>query len=115
MNEKIPYATILAVKHGRQEAMTAILRHYEKYIIHYATRTYYDRFGNAHCFLDEDIRQIIEATLMRHIIYRFDPYRLPEGEVLEDTECPGVACCSAGTHSPSVRSCGGISPDAITE
>lgn len=86
MHEKIPYAIILAVKHGRQEAMAAILHHYEKYIIHHATRTYYDCFGNVHRFLDEDIRQTIEAMLMQHIMYRFDPYRLPDGEVLEDTE-----------------------------
>lgn len=86
MNERIPYTTILAAKRGEEEAMRAVLRHYERYICHYATHTYYDRFGAPHRFLDDDIRQTIETTLMLQIIYRFDPTRLPEGETLEDEE-----------------------------
>lgn len=82
--DKIPYSVILDATQGRPEAMKFILRHYERYILHYATRTYYDCFGIAHTFVDEDIRQNIEAALMLSIIYRFDPCQLPAGERLED-------------------------------
>ena len=85
-HNKIPYSVILDATQGHPEAMRTVLRHYERYILHYATRTYYDRFGIAHSFLDEDIRQNIEAALMLSIIYRFDPCRLPAGERLEDKE-----------------------------
>lgn len=86
MSERISYAVILTAKCGNAEAMRTILWHYAPYIRHCATRTAYDRFGNAHYFLDEDVRQTIEATLMLQIVYHFDPYRLPEGEQLEEME-----------------------------
>lgn len=84
MDKRVSYATILLAKQGNPEAMRAILRHYSAYIKRCSTRIGYDQFGNSCRFLDEDIRQDIEAVLMQQIIYRFDPYRLPAGETIED-------------------------------
>lgn len=86
MNERITYPVILAAKHGDAEAMNAILQHYRGYIAHYSKRTFYDEYGTPRCFVDEDMRQRIEEKLMLQIIFRFDPFRLPEGERLEDEE-----------------------------
>ena len=82
--KKINYATILAAKNGDAAAMQSILRHYKGYIAYYSKSSYFDADGTARGYIDDDIAQQIEAKLMYQIIMRFDPYRLPDGEVLEE-------------------------------
>ena len=84
MPKPIPYQTILAAKAGDSEAMAAILQHYSRYIIYYSRRTFFDRYGNRYELVDEDIKQRIEAKLIYQIIYKFDPTRLPPGQVLDE-------------------------------
>ena len=74
----VPYQTILAAKAGNGEAMGQILKHFAPYIATFSRRSFYDEYGNHYEFVDEDIRQRIEAKLMYQIIYHFDPYTLPE-------------------------------------
>ena len=37
----------------------------------------YDEYNNGYEFIDEEIRQRIEAKLMIQIVYKFDPTRMP--------------------------------------
>lgn len=81
-HERVPYATILAAKNGDANAMVSIIQHYRSYIAHFSRRTFYDDYGNSFEFVDDEIRQRIEAKLMFSIIYKFDPTKLPEGETI---------------------------------
>ena len=45
MGNRIPYATIVAAKSGDAEAMSKILRHYERYVIVHSMRVLYDEKG----------------------------------------------------------------------
>lgn len=83
MSEPVPYYTIIAAEAGDADALQSILKHYRPYIDFYSKRTFYDEYGNHYEFVDEDIRQRIEAKLLYQIIERFDPSHLPEGECLE--------------------------------
>lgn len=83
MTKNISYPSIVAAKHGDPEAMDQILRHYRPYIVSLSKRSFYDESGFRHEFVDDSIRQRIEARLMYKIIYHFDPAKLPEGETLE--------------------------------
>lgn len=83
MANRILYHTIAAAKAGDSEAMMAIVRHYASYITAFSKRPYYDEYGNRCDFVDEEIRQRIEAKLMFQIIYKFDLCKLPSGETLQ--------------------------------
>lgn len=83
MASNIPYEIIVSAKEGDAESMAAILRHYAAYIANFSKRSFYDEYGNQYAFVDETIRQRIEAKLMLQIIYKFDPSRLPYGETLQ--------------------------------
>lgn len=69
---KISYACIAAAKNGDAEAMTQILQHYRPYIAAVSKRSFFDEYGNRYEFVDDSIRQRIEARLMYMIIYHFD-------------------------------------------
>lgn len=77
MSDIISYDVIVAAKSGDSIAMTAILRHYAPYIAAHSKRKFYDEYSNGYEFIDEEIRQRIEAKLMIQIIYKFDPTRMP--------------------------------------
>ncbi len=77
MSRLIPYDTILAAKNGDSDVMQQVLRHYGPYIASFSKRTFKDEYGNRYDFVDEDIRQRIEAKLMKSIIEDFNPYKQP--------------------------------------
>ena len=77
MFDRVPYDTIVAAKTGDSIAMAAILRHYAPYIAAHSKRRFYDEYSNSYEFIDEEIRQRIEAKLMIQIIYKFDPTKQP--------------------------------------
>lgn len=84
-NEKlVPYEVIIAAKMGDPAAMRQILQHYDRYINACSRRRLYDEYGNSYTFVDKDIKGRIQAKLMYQIIYDFDPYKLPDGETLEE-------------------------------
>ena len=80
----ISYSVILAAKKGVPEAMRAILTHNAGRIRSYSRRIQLDKYGNPRSVIDTEIRDRIVAKLIDRIIYDFDPYRLPEGETLEE-------------------------------
>lgn len=80
---KISYQTILAAKAGDPIAMEQVLRHYDSYITMCAQRTMTDEYGNRRVAVDMELKGRLQSKLMLQIIYKFDPTRLPEGEVIE--------------------------------
>ena len=84
MVNRIPYATIVAAKSGDTEAMSKILRHYERYIIAHSMRVLYEEFGNHYEVLDQEWRQRIEAKLIFQTISKFDHMKVPSGETIEE-------------------------------
>ncbi len=83
-NGRISYATIAAAVSGDEDAIHAILRHYGRYIAHFSRCSRYDEYGNRYEYIDEDIKEQIEATYTEKILLAYDIYRLAPGEVLEE-------------------------------
>lgn len=83
MDNKISYQIILAAKAGESIAMEQVLRNYDSYITMYAQRTMTDEYGNHRVAVDMELKGRLQSKLMLQIIYKFDPTRLPEGEVIE--------------------------------
>ena len=83
MGNRIPYATIVKAKSGDAEAMSKIMRHYERYIIIHSMRVLYDEHGNHYEVLDHELRQRIETKLIFQIISKFDHTKVPSGETIE--------------------------------
>ncbi len=83
MDNKISYQTILATKAGDSIAMEQVLRHYDSYITMCAQRTMTDEYGNHRVAADMELKGRLQSKLMLQIIYKFDPTRLPEDEVIE--------------------------------
>lgn len=79
----IPYEVIVAAKQGDVEAMTRILRHYDRRISYYSRCPLFDEYGNRYEMVDPEIKSRIQAKLIHQIIFDFDPTKLPEGETLE--------------------------------
>lgn len=82
--KQIPYAVIIAAKGGDQEAVNRILAHYNNYIDFHSTRTMFDECGNPRSVIDPEIKQRIEAKIIDCIICTFDPFRLSDGEKIEE-------------------------------
>ena len=80
----VPYSVIIAAKAGNPEAMNTILQHNAGRITSYSRRIQLDEYGNPHSVIDPEIRDRIVTKLINRIIYDFDPYRLPDGETLEE-------------------------------
>ena len=80
----IPYATILAAKKGDPDAMKMILDHYDKLVNFYSQRTLFDEYGNTYIIVDPEIKERINAKIMYRVVYKFNPYKLPDGETLEE-------------------------------
>ena len=67
----LPYETICAATRGDPEAMDEVLRHFDGYISHKATRIFYDEYGQSYRCVDQELRQRIENKLCQRIIERF--------------------------------------------
>lgn len=83
MSNQISYETILAAKAGESDALAAIVRYYAPYIACFSKRTFYDENGNRYELVDKEIYKHIENRLMFQIVYKFNPEKLPEGELLD--------------------------------
>lgn len=69
----LPYETICAATRGDPEAMDEVLRHFDGYISHKATRIFYDEYGQSYCGVDVELKQRIQNKLIAHIMERFKP------------------------------------------
>lgn len=64
----VPYPIILAATKGDPEAMKLIVQHFSGYIASLSMRKLYDERGNAYYGVDEDIRERLQAKLMRTVL-----------------------------------------------
>ena len=64
----LSFPVIAAASGGDIDAINKVLKHYEGYIIALSTRRLYDEYGNAHLFLDEELRRELETRLITKIL-----------------------------------------------
>lgn len=64
----LPYPVIIAATKGDPEAMNIVVQHYESYIASLSMRKLRDERGNVYYGVDEDIRERLQARLMRAIL-----------------------------------------------
>ena len=67
----IPVPIILAAVSGDENALTAVVAHYQKYIRALATRPVKDEYGNEYLYVDEDRRLGLETKLIHSIVTSF--------------------------------------------
>lgn len=64
----VPYPAIVAATEGDPESMNIVLQHFSGYITRLSMRKLYDERGNVYFGVDEDIRQRLQAKLMRSVL-----------------------------------------------
>ena len=64
----VPYPIILAAPKGEPDAMKVVIQHFRGYITTLSMRKLYDERGNAYYGVDEDIRERLQAKLMRAVL-----------------------------------------------
>lgn len=64
----VPYPIILAATKGDPKAMKLVVQHFSGYIASLSMRKLYDERGNAYYGVDEDIRERLQAKLMRTVL-----------------------------------------------
>ena len=67
----IPVPVILAAVNGSEEALAAVVSHYQNYIRALATRPLKDEYGNEYLCVDEDMRLRLETKLIHSIVTGF--------------------------------------------
>ena len=65
---KSPLFPIPAASKGDPDAMKIVLQHFSGYIASLSMRKLYDERGNVYYGVDEDIRERLQARLMRAIL-----------------------------------------------
>ena len=69
----LPYPVILAATKGDPNAMSIVVQHYASYIAYLSTRKVRDEYGNTYYGIDEDMRERLQAKLMRVVLnYKLD-------------------------------------------
>ena len=69
----LPYPVILAATTGDPGAMSIVVQHYASYIAYLSTRKVRDEYGNTYYGTDEDMRERLQAKLMRVVLnYKLD-------------------------------------------
>ncbi len=77
MTKHVPYETIEACKKGSEEALAAILKHYEPIIVKASKRRLPRADGTFDRVVDEDIKAYIESELALTIMTKYDLTRIP--------------------------------------
>ena len=60
----IPVPVILAAVNGDENALDAVVAHYQKYIRALATRPVRDEYGNEYLYVDEEMRNRLQVRLI---------------------------------------------------
>lgn len=69
----LPFPVILAATKGDPDAMKIVLQHYASYIAYLSPRKVRDKYGNVYYGIDEDMRERLQAKLLRVVLdYRVD-------------------------------------------
>lgn len=77
MANKIPYNTICDCVRGDEDALKAVLKHYEPMIVELSKRTIKISEDESKQVIDDDIRAYIESELVLAIIGKYDITRKP--------------------------------------
>ena len=64
----LPYPVIIAATKGDPDAMKIVMQHYQSYIAHLSMRKIRDENGNTYYGIDEDLRERLQAKLMRAVL-----------------------------------------------
>ena len=64
----LPYPVILAATKGDADAMRIVMQHYRSYIAHLSMQKIRDESGNTYWGIDEDLRERLQAKLMRAVL-----------------------------------------------
>ena len=64
----LPFPVIIAATKGDPDAMKIVLQHFSGYIASLSMRKLYDERGNVYFGVDEEIRERLQAKLMRAIL-----------------------------------------------
>ena len=67
-NKNIPLPLIELAADGDVDAINAVLKHYEGYIVVLSTRKLYDEYGNLHHCVDKGLRRRLETKLITAIL-----------------------------------------------
>ena len=67
-NALVPYPVIVAATKGDPDAMKIVLQHFSGYIAHLSMRKLRDESGNTYYGIDEDLRERLQAKLMRAVL-----------------------------------------------
>ena len=77
MTNKIPYETIYQAKMGNEEALAAILNHYEPQIVKASVRTVNKPDGSKQRIVDQEIKAYILSELAMKIMVKYDLNKKP--------------------------------------
>ena len=64
----LPYPVIIAANRGDPDAMRAVVRHYQSYIVHLSMRKLRDESGNIYYGIDEGLRERLQSKLMLTVL-----------------------------------------------
>lgn len=67
-NSLIPFPVIAAASNGDVDAINAVLKHYEGYIVSLSIREVYDEVGKEYTIVDDDLRRRLETKLITKIL-----------------------------------------------
>ena len=62
---------LLVLRTAREDALAAVVAHYQNYIRALATRPLKDEYGNTYLYVDEDMRLRLETKLIHSIVTGF--------------------------------------------
>ena len=69
----LPYPVIIVATKREPQAMNIVVQHYAGYIAHLSMRKLRDERGNTYYGIDEDMRDRLQAKLMRAVLdYKID-------------------------------------------
>ena len=76
----IPVPVILAAVNGDEDALAAVVAHYQSYIRALATRPLKDDYGNTYLWVDEDMRLRLEGIDgLKPLGQTYSPFHCPDG------------------------------------
>ena len=64
----IPVPVILAAVNGDENALAAVVAHYQKYIRALATRPVRDEYGNEYLYVEDDMRLRLDTRMIKSIV-----------------------------------------------
>jgi len=70
----LPLSTITAASHGYPDAIRAVMKHYEGYILALSVVRLYTEDGTPYIFVDDTLRRELELRLITKVVgFKFKP------------------------------------------